>query len=104
MADIWARLRAEGLPLAICSNLASPYGLAVRHSLPDPPDVEVLSYKVGAIKPEPAIYAHVVDGLKLDPAKVLFVGDTLRTDIKGPRSYGFRAVHIAEQEAAMRPV
>ena len=43
MADIWARLRSEGLRLALCSNLASDYVTALRSALPGPPDVEVLS-------------------------------------------------------------
>lgn len=63
MADIWARLRGEGLRLALCSNLASDYVTALRSALPEPPNVEVLSCKVGTIKPEPAIYAAVLDGL-----------------------------------------
>lgn len=101
MADIWARLRSEGLRLALCSNLASDYVTALRATLPDRPDVEVLSCKVGAIKPEPAIYAHVLEGLKLDPGRVLFVGDTPRADIEGPQAAGMRAIHVDELIAAM---
>lgn len=102
MADIWTMLRAKGLHLAICSNLTSSYGLAVRRALPDPPDVEVFSYEVGAIKPEPEIYTHVLGQLSLDPDRVLFVGNTARADIEGPRAAGIRAIHVAEMEAAMR--
>jgi HAD superfamily hydrolase (TIGR01509 family) len=94
MADIWTRLRKQGLKLAVCSNLASPYGTVIRHTLPDYPDVEVLSYKVGAIKPEPAIYARVIDGLKVAPDKMLFVGDTVKADIEAPRAAGMRALHV----------
>lgn len=101
LANVWARLRAEGMRLAICSNLASSYGVSVRRALPDAADVEVFSYKVGAIKPEPEIYAHVLDGLSLDPGKVLFVGDMVRTDIEGPRAMGMRAVHVREFAAMM---
>ena len=85
MADIWARLRSEGQRLALCSNLASDYVTALRSALPEPPDVEVLSCKVGVIKPEPAIYAAVLDGLQIEAGRVLFVGDTPRADIEGPR-------------------
>lgn len=55
MADIWASVRAAGLPVAVCSNLATPYGAAVRTALPERCDVEVFSYRVGAIKPEPIV-------------------------------------------------
>lgn len=102
MAEIWTRLRSKGLRLALCSNLASDYVAAMRRQLPDTPDVEVLSCKVGAIKPEPAIYAHVLDGLQLDPGKVLFVGDTARADIEGPQAAGMRAVHVDALVAAMQ--
>jgi len=96
MADIWTRLRSEGLRLALCSNLASDYVTAMRQQLPDTPDVEVLSCMVGATKPEPAIYAHVLDGLQLDPGRVLFVGDTPCADIEGPRAAGMKALHVDE--------
>lgn len=96
MADIWTRLRGQGLKLAVCSNLASPYGVLIRHTLPNYPDMEVLSYKVGAIKLEPAIYVRVIEGLKAAPDKVLFVGDTVKADIEGPRAAGMKALHVEE--------
>ena len=102
MADVWNRLRGAGLRLALCSNLASDYVTALRSALPDSPDVEVLSCKVGAIKPEPAIYARVLEGLQTEPGRVLFVGDTPRADIEGPRAAGMKAVHIDELVAAIQ--
>jgi HAD superfamily hydrolase (TIGR01509 family) len=101
MADIWTVLRGQGQKLAICSNLASPYGTVIRHTLPDCPDAEVLSYKVGAIKPEPAIYGHVIEGLKVVPEKVLFVGDTVKTDIEGPCAAGMKTMHVDELALTM---
>ena len=103
MADIWARLRGEGLRVALCSNLASDYVMALRSALPEPSKVEVLTCKVGAIKPEPAIYARVLDGLQIEAGRVLFVGDTPRADIDGPRAAGMKAMHIDELVAAMQP-
>lgn len=102
MADIWARLRAEGLRLAVCSNLSSDYVQTLQSALPDAPDFEVLSCKVGAIKPEPAMYAKVLDGLRNAPDRVLFVGDTLRADIEGPRAAGMQAIHVNELVAVMQ--
>ena len=101
MADIWSRLRGAGLRLALCSNLASDYVTSLRSALPDSPDVEVLSCKVGAIKPEPAIYAAVLDGLQIEAGRVLFVGDTPRADIEGPRAAGMKAMHVDELERIM---
>lgn len=102
-AVIWARLRAEGLRLALCSNLSSDYVTALRNTLPARPDVQVLSCQVVAIKPEPVIYARVLDGLQLNSGRVLFVGDTPRTDIEGPRAVGMKAVHVDELVTAMQP-
>lgn len=102
MADIWARLRSEGLRLVLCSNLSGDYVQALRSALPEPPDVEVLSCKVGAIKPEPAIYAAVLDGLQVKAGRVLFVGDQPHADIRGPRAAGMKAMHVDELVAAMR--
>ncbi len=102
MADILARMRDAGLPVALCSNLASPYGPAVRVALPGRADVEMFSCAVGAIKPEPAIYARVAEGLALAPGRILFVGDTKRADIAVPRTAGMKARHIAELERIMR--
>jgi len=101
MSDIWALLRTKGQRLALCSNLASSFGLAVRRALPDPPDVEVFSYAVGALKPEPEIYAHVLEWLALEPDRVLFVGDSVRADIEGPQAAGMRALHVDELVARM---
>lgn len=103
MADIWTRLRGEGLRLALCSNLASDYVMALRNALPERPEIEVLSCKVGAIKPKPAIYAAVLDGLQIEAGRVLFVGDTPRADIEGPRAVGMNAIHVDELVAAMQP-
>ena len=103
MADIWTRLRGDGLRLARCSNLSSDYVAALRNTLPNRPDAEALSCKVGAIKPEPAIYGQVLSGLQVDPGKVLFIGDTPRADIEGPQAAGMQAVHVDELVAAMTP-
>ena len=103
MVDIWTRLRCAGVRLALCSNLASDYVAAMRRQLPDTPDVEVLSCMVGTAKPEPEIYAAVLDGLQLDPSKVLFVGDTPRDDIEGPLKAGMKALHVDELVAVMSP-
>lgn len=102
MADIWAGLRGEGLRLALCSNLASDYVTALRNTLPGRADVQVLSCKAGAIKPEPVIYVKVLDGLQIEAGRVLFVGDTPRADIEGPRAAGMTAIHVDELVAAMR--
>ncbi|WP_162419704.1 HAD family hydrolase [Microvirga brassicacearum] len=96
--DIWLALRQTGLKIGVCSNLALPYGPTLLSKLPDPPDAVVLSYQVGLIKPDPAIFWLVCDWLHLRPAQILFVGDTQSSDVDGPRSIGMPAMLISEFE------
>ena len=96
-------LRHNGVRIGICSNLSSDYVQSLQSALPNTPDIEVLSCKVGAIKPEPEIYAKVLDGLRVASDKVLFVGDAQRADIEGPRAAGMMAIHVDELVAVMFP-
>jgi beta-phosphoglucomutase-like phosphatase (HAD superfamily) len=60
------RLRELGAPL-----WAAPPGSLAGH-----PGRWMLSYEVGLVKPDPAIFRLVCDRLELQPAETLFVGDT----------------------------
>ena len=77
----------------MCSNLAAEYGPAVLGLLPDL-DAYVLSYEVGLAKPDPAIFQHVCDALGCAPGEVVFVGDSVRCDVDGPRAFGMQARHL----------
>lgn len=89
-------LAARGLKLGLCSNLAAPYAAPVLALLP-PLDAYAWSFEVGAIKPEPAIYAHVCRQLGCEPAQVLMVGDTPEADLLGPRRYGMRSLLLRRE-------
>lgn len=91
--QVLALARAAGLRLAACSNLAAEYGPAVRGLLPDL-DAYVLSYEVGVAKPDPAIFQRVCDTLGCAPGEVVFVGDSKRCDVDGPRAFGMQARHL----------
>ena len=85
--------RAAGLRLAVCSNLAAEYGPAVLGLLPGL-DAYILSYEVGLAKPDPAIFQRVCDALGCAPGEVVFVGDSKRCDVDGPRAFGMQARHL----------
>ena len=85
--------RAAGLRLAVCSNLAAEYGPAVLGLLPGL-DAYVFSYEVGLAKPDPAIFQRVCDALGCAPGEVVFVGDSKRCDVDGPRAFGMQARHL----------
>jgi HAD superfamily hydrolase (TIGR01509 family) len=99
IAEIWQSLRERGLRIAVCSNLALPYGAPLLAALPDTPDAVILSYEVGLAKPDSAIFHLVCDRLGLEPAEILFVGDTPSADVEGPRAIGMPAMLIADFEA-----
>lgn len=87
-------LRGAGIKIAVCSNLALPYGPPVRALLPEALDAYVWSYEAGYMKPEAEIYLAAANAMSLLPKEVLFVGDTLAADVQGPRAVGMRSVHL----------
>jgi HAD superfamily hydrolase (TIGR01509 family) len=99
---IWQVLLDKGLRIGVCSNLALPYGPPLLSALPDPPDAVILSYEVGLVKPDPAIFHLVCDRLGISPAEILFVGDTPSADIEGPQAIGMPAMLISDFEEYTR--
>lgn len=88
-----------GTRLAICSNLAKPYGAVIDNLLPQHVDlIRCLSYEVGAIKPEQEIYDWIVRKSGVPAKQTLFVGDTRLADYEGPLKYGFRALHLVRNQ------
>jgi len=45
-------------------------------------------------KPDPAIFQRVCDALGCAPGEVVFVGDSERCDVDGPRAFGMQAHHL----------
>lgn len=86
-------LRASGVRIGLCSNLALPYAAPVIQLLPSL-DAYAWSFSVGAVKPDPAIYAALCEALNESPSRVLMVGDTFTADYEGPRDYGMQACHL----------
>jgi HAD superfamily hydrolase (TIGR01509 family) len=70
-------LREAGLPVAIVSNIGFDIRPVVAGlGFADLVDAFVLSYEVGACKPDPAIFVAACDALGVAPASALMVGDT----------------------------
>lgn len=88
----------QGIRLAICSNLAKPYGTVIDKLLPQFNFVPHLSYELGAIKPDREIYESIIAGTGLAPGQILFVGDTSLADYEGPTQFGFRAKHLVRSQ------
>jgi len=88
------QLQQLEIPIAICSNLAKPYGAVIDQLLPQFNFMRFLSYEVGYIKPEAQIYQQIVDDSGFSGASCLFVGDTFIADYEGPIKHGFQARHL----------
>ncbi|MFY3431987.1 HAD family hydrolase [Achromobacter mucicolens] len=92
-------LKARGIKVALCSNLAAPYGPPVLDLLPFQPDFCAWSYEAGAVKPQPEIYQYLCDGIAYQPEEVLMIGDTIEADMIGPRKFGMHGYHLDRHAA-----
>lgn len=95
-----ALLKARDIPIAICSNLASPYGEVLHRLLGEYRHIRCMSYEVGFIKPEPEIFRAVIAAAQVRPEACLFVGDTSLADYDGPRRFGMDARHLIRDKPA----
>lgn len=84
-------LKEKGYKIALCSNLAMPYGEQLRKLLPDFFDAVVFSYEVGTIKPEHQIYEVIQAHFGCEFSEMLFIGDHSILDVETPLSLGMSA-------------
>lgn len=87
-------LANQEIPLAICSNLAKPYGAVIDQLLPQFNFARHLSYEIGAIKPDREMYESIITDTGLTPDQIIFIGDTSLADYEGPTKFGFHAKHL----------
>lgn len=86
-------LKDADIRVAVCSNLAMPYGAAVRRLFPQM-DAYGFSYELGWAKPDPEIYFATCRMLGIhlpshdDASQIVMVGDSLRCDCDGPQALG----------------
>ena len=52
------------------------------------------SHVVGVSKPEAEIFRHALEPLGVEPERALYVGDTVRYDVRGARAAGLKPVHF----------
>jgi REG-2-like HAD superfamily hydrolase len=55
----------------------------------------IVSARVGFQKPNPGIFQHALDQMKVAPEHAMHVGDSYKADVKGARSVGINAALIA---------
>jgi putative hydrolase of the HAD superfamily len=85
-------LRERGLRLGLVSNAFDPPELLHRDlaelGIAERLDVALFSSEVGRRKPDPEIFQRALDAVGVDASAVLFVGDTLASDIAGAAALG----------------
>lgn len=97
-ASTLSALRARGIKLGLCSNLAVDYAAPIVALLPLQLDAYTWSFKAGAIKPDPAIYDQACRALDCAPGRVLMVGDTPAADVDGPRAFGMQSILLDRRQ------
>jgi len=93
--DVLARLNTDHA-LALITNFDHPphvHEVIAEAHLADYFDAVVVSAEVGIKKPDPRIFAPALLRTELNPAEVVFVGDTA-DDVNGAQAAGMRAVLI----------
>jgi HAD superfamily hydrolase (TIGR01509 family) len=77
-------LKSRGIRSVVLSNIGLDIRpLLDRAGMSDLLDGVVLSFEVGLVKPDPAIYARALDLLDLPGGETLMVGDSPRDDVGG---------------------
>lgn len=96
-------LAGKGLKIGVLSNIAFDIRPAfTAHSLAGYVDEFVLSFEVGVIKPDPAIFRVMLDRLGVAPENALMVGDSEEAD-GGAKALGCRFALVEPLPTVQRP-
>jgi putative hydrolase of the HAD superfamily len=90
-------LRRRGLRLALVSNAADNANvqrLIDNHNLRSYFDPIVVSAAVGVRKPNPRIFAPVLEAWQIPPGEIVMIGDTLGADTLGAKNAGMKSVWV----------
>jgi putative hydrolase of the HAD superfamily len=106
--DALGRLAGAGLRLAVVSNaegtvearLAELAICQVGAGAGVPVEVVIDSHVVGVEKPDPAIFGFALRAMGLDPARCLYVGDSVRIDVAGARAAGLTPALVTPEPSA----
>jgi putative hydrolase of the HAD superfamily len=104
MVHLVRRLREQGLAVGLLSNAPpgrTSAGAAARWGMDDLYDVQVFSYEVGALKPDPRTYKTVLAALDVAAHEALFIDDA-PANIEGARAVGMDAIHFGGVDALLR--
>lgn len=97
VVEVLPQIRNEGIELGIITNASHPMTLRDRElaalDLIDLfPTCRLSAGDVGVLKPHPAIFEDALRRLGISASKAVFVGDSLKADVRGAQGAGIRAV------------
>jgi len=99
--EVLADLKAGGTKLALLSNAGPDFGSYFRHGpLSDWFDAFYVSGELRLLKPEAAIYQHVLDDLGISPDQMVFT-DNKAENVAGAEALGITG-HVFTDAAALR--
>lgn len=95
----FARLRAQGVTLALLSNTMRTPGVVLRQVLDrfgllDCFAHTTFSDELGVRKPAPEIFAVTLRAMQVDPGAAVHVGDDPILDVAGARQAGLRVIQV----------
>jgi putative hydrolase of the HAD superfamily len=89
--------------LGIVSNFAIPecvYNLLEKFDLKKFFDLVLVSGAINKRKPCPQIFTKALEALNVSASETVFVGDTPRMDVAGPKAVGIKAILIERKHSA----
>lgn len=99
--EVLLDLKAGGTRLALLSNAGRDFGSYFRHgTLGDLFDRVFVSGELGTIKPDAAIFRHVLEELGVTPAQTVFI-DNKEENVRGAEALGI-AGHVFTTAADLR--
>jgi len=99
MWDWIAELRRAGKKVGMLSNMPADLGLALRSQTDRLSlfDQVTLSFDLGVIKPDAAIYEQCLEGLGTAPDRTLFLDDRM-ANVQGAEVLGMRAIQFLDRD------
>jgi putative hydrolase of the HAD superfamily len=99
MWDWIAELRRAGKRVAMLSNMPADLGLALRSRTDRLSgfDHVTLSFDLGVVKPDAAIYEQCLDGIGTVPERTLFLDDRI-ANVQGAELLGMRALQFLDRD------
>ncbi|MGI9073727.1 MAG: HAD family hydrolase [Bryobacteraceae bacterium] len=96
------QLRAAGKRVGLISNMPRDLGEALKSHTQKLSNFDqvTLSYEIHAVKPEPAVYEHCLEGLNTPPEQTLLLDDRIE-NVQGAELLGIRAIQFTSRDDVM---